>query len=66
MLWQLLKNGKQIIARAEPREQEVMPLFIERVNPGEDLFGVPYQQLFDAATGLFDIDEEKKVLKPAP
>jgi hypothetical protein len=41
-------------------------LFVLQVNPGEDLFGVPYQQLFDAAPGLFDIDEERKVLNPVP
>jgi hypothetical protein len=66
MLWQLMKNGKQIIARAEPKEQGMLVLFVEHVNPGEDLFGVPYQQLFDAAPGLFDIDEERKVLNPVP
>ena len=65
-LFQLMKNGKQIIARAEPKEQGMLVLFVDRINPGEDLFGVPYQQLFDAAPGLIEIDDERKVLNPVP
>jgi hypothetical protein len=65
MRWMLLKKGKQVIARAEPTDGDMTALIVMHVNPGEDLFGVPYQQLFDAAPGLFDI-EERKVLNPVP
>jgi hypothetical protein len=43
MRWMLLKKGKQVIARAEPTDGDMMALIVMHINPGEDLFGVPYE-----------------------
>jgi hypothetical protein len=37
----LLKKEKQVIARAEPTDGDMMALIVMHVHPGEDLFGVP-------------------------
>ena len=66
MRWQLLKKGTKVTAMAEPIDGDMRALIIMEVDPGQDLGGIPYQQLFDAAPGMVDIDMNEGTMKPVP